>query len=218
MGHTLDIVIIDDHNIIIEGLEMLLSFEKNVRILQTYNDAYDFLDDLRSKKTVPTIVLMDLVMPTINGLEAARIIKKEFPGIKIIILSMNCEAKVIYELIEKMGVEGYLSKKISRTELYTALQQVDRGYIHLSEEAQEALHGFRQKLISYPEIKLSCREKQIVEHMIAGFTNREISAKLFISESTVETHRKNIYRKTEAHSLPRLIQMVNELDLLNELF
>lgn len=214
MENTLDIVIIDDHNIIIEGLEMLLSFEKNVRILKTYNDAYDFLGDLRGKKLLPKILLMDLMMPTINGLEASKIIKKEFPEIKIIILSMNCEPKVIYELIEKIEVEGYLSKKISRTELYTALNEVNKGYVHLSEEAQQALNCFREKIISYPEIKLSCREKEIVDLMINGFSNREISAKLFISESTVETHRKNIYRKTEAHSIPKLIQIVNDLNLL----
>ncbi|MBF8456313.1 response regulator transcription factor [Kaistella sp. G5-32] len=214
MENTLDVVIIDDHNIIIEGLEMLLSFEKNVRILKTYNDAYDFLGDLRGQKLVPKILLMDLMMPTINGLESSKIIKKEFPEIKIIILSMNCEPKVIYELIEKIEVEGYLSKKISRTELYTALNEVNKGYVHLSEEAQQALNCFREKIISYPEIKLSCREKEIVDLMINGFSNREISAKLFISESTVETHRKNIYRKTEAHSIPKLIQIVNDLNLL----
>ena len=214
MENTLDIVIIDDHNIIIEGLEMLLSFEKNVRILKTYNDAYDFLGDLRGQKLLPKILLMDLMMPTINGLESSKIIKKEFPEIKIIILSMNCEPKVIYELIEKIEVEGYLSKKISRTELYTALNEVNKGYVHLSEEAQQALNCFREKIISYPEIKLSCREKEIVDLMINGFSNREISAKLFISESTVETHRKNIYRKTEAHSIPKLIQIVNDLNLL----
>ena len=76
MENTLDIVIIDDHNIIIEGLEMLLGFEKNVKILKTYNDAYDFLGDLRGQKLMPKILLVDLMMPTINGLEASKIIKK----------------------------------------------------------------------------------------------------------------------------------------------
>ena len=218
MENTLDIVIIDDHNIIIEGLEMLLSFEKNVNILKTYNDAYDFLGDLRGNKIQPKIILMDMMMPTINGLEASKILKKEFPEIKIIILSMNCEPKVIYELIEKIGVEGYLSKKISRCELYKAINEVNKGYIHLSEEAEQAVNCFREKIISYPEIKLSCREKEIVEHMIDGFSNKEIAAKLFISESTVETHRKNIYRKTETHSLPKLMQMVRELNLLDQIY
>lgn len=217
MENPLNIVIIDDHNIIIEGLEMLLSFEKNVNILKTYNDAYDFLGDLRTKKLTPEIVLMDLMMPTINGLEASKIIKKEFPDIKIIILSMNCESKVIYDLIEKIGVEGYLSKKIKRKELYLALNEVDQGFIHLSEEAESALKNFREKIISYPEIKLSGREKEIVGLMMVGHTNREIASKLFISESTVETHRKNIYRKTETHSLPKLMQLVQNLNLLEKL-
>ena len=130
---------------------------------------------------------------------------------------MNCDSKVVYELIEKIGVNGYLSKKINRKELITAIMDVENGYFHLSEEAEKTFSDFKKKLISYPEIKLSAREKEIVGLMINGFTNREISEKLFISESTVETHRKNIYRKTEAKSLPKLIQMVSHLNLLENI-
>ena len=210
-------VIIDDHNIIIEGIEMLLGFEKDIKILKSYNDGYDFLDDLRTNKIVPDVVLMDLMMPTISGLECSKILKKEFPEIKIIILSMNCDEKVVYDLIEKIGVEGYLSKKISRKELVAALNDVKLGYIHLSDEASRALSEFKKRMFEYPEIKLSAREKEIVALMMKGNTNREIAEKLFISESTVETHRKNIYRKTDAHSLPKLIQIVQELNLLESL-
>lgn len=210
-------VIIDDHNIIIEGIEMLLGFEKDIKILKSYNDGYDFLDDLRTNKIVPDVVLMDLMMPTISGLECSKILKKEFPEIKIIILSMNCDEKVVYDLIEKIGVEGYLSKKISRKELVSALNDVKLGYIHLSEEASRALSEFKKRIFEYPEIKLSAREKEIVALMMNGNTNREIAEKLFISESTVETHRKNVYRKTDAHSLPKLIQIVQELNLLESL-
>lgn len=196
---------------------MLLGFEKDIKILKSYNDGYDFLDDLRTNKIVPDVVLMDLMMPTISGLECSKILKKEFPEIKIIILSMNCDEKVVYDLIEKIGVEGYLSKKISRKELVAALNDVKLGYIHLSDEASRALSEFKKRIFEYPEIKLSAREKEIVALMMKGNTNREIAEKLFISESTVETHRKNIYRKTDAHSLPKLIQIVQELNLLESL-
>ncbi len=196
---------------------MLLGFEKDIKILKSYNDGYDFLDDLRTNKIVPDVVLMDLMMPTISGLDSSKILKKEFPEIKIIILSMNCDEKVVYDLIEKIGVEGYLSKKISRKELVAALNDVKLGYIHLSDEASRALSEFKKRIFEYPEIKLSAREKEIVALMMKGNTNREIAEKLFISESTVETHRKNIYRKTDAHSLPKLIQIVQELNLLESL-
>lgn len=196
---------------------MLLGFEKDIKILKSYNDGYDFLDDLRTNKIVPDVVLMDLMMPTISGLECSKILKKEFPEIKIIILSMNCDEKVVYDLIEKIGVEGYLSKKISRKELVAALNDVKLGYIHLSDEASRALSEFKKRIFEYPEIKLSAREKEIVALMMKGNTNREIAEKLFISESTVETHRKNIYRKTDARSLPKLIQIVQELNLLESL-
>lgn len=196
---------------------MLLGLEKNINILKTYNDGCAFLEDLRSSKIIPDIMLMDLMMPNINGFECAKIIRQEFPEIKIIILSMNCDAKMVYELIEKVGVCGYLSKNITRNELVAALEDVKLGYIHLSEEAQNALNSFKKKLIAYPEIKLSCREKEIVKLIINGNTNKEIGNQLCISESTVETHRKNIYRKTEAHSVPKLIQIVNDLNLLGNI-
>lgn len=213
----MDIVIIDDHNIIIEGIEMLLSLETNINILKTYNDGNAFLKDLRANVVEPEIILMDLMMPTINGFECSKILRQEFPDLKIIILSMNCEDKVIHELINTVGISGYLSKKITRKELVSALEDVRLGYIHLSEEAETSMKSFQKKIIEYPEIKLSSREKEIVKLMIKGLLNREIANQLFISESTVETHRKNIYRKTDTNSVPKLIQIVNDLNLLGNL-
>ena len=213
----MDIVIIDDHNIIIEGIEMLLSLETNINILKTYNDGNAFLKDLRANVVEPEIILMDLMMPTINGFECSKILRQEFPDLKIIILSMNCEDKVIHELINTVGISGYLSKKITRNELVSALEDVRLGYIHLSEEAETAMKSFQKKIIEYPKIKLSSREKEIVRLMIKGLLNREIANQLFISESTVETHRKNIYRKTDTNSVPKLIQIVNDLNLLGNL-
>lgn len=208
------IAIVDDHQIIIDGIEMLLGLEKNIAIVKTYTDAFDFLQDMREEKINPDLLLMDLMMPTISGFECAKILKQEFPKLKIIILSMNCDPKVVYELVEKIKIEGYLSKNVNRQNLVRALQEVQLGYIHLSEEAEMALNQFKRKIIDYPQIILTAREKQIVKLMIDGFTNKEISNALFISESTVETHRKNIYRKTETHSFPKLIQVVANLNLL----
>ena len=208
------IAIVDDHQIIIDGIEMLLGLEKNIAILKTYTDACDFLQDMREGKISPDLLLMDLMMPSMSGFECAKVLKQEFPNLKIIILSMNCDPKVVYELVEKIKIEGYLSKNVNRQNLVRALQEVQLGYIHLSEEAEMALNQFKRKIIDYPQIILTAREKQIVKLMIDGLTNKEISNALFISESTVETHRKNIYRKTEAHSLPKLIQTVANLNLL----
>lgn len=214
MSEKYKIGIVDDHNIIIDGLEMLLSFEKDIEISKTYNDGYELIEDIRNSNVQFDLILMDLMMPKISGLDCSKILKKEFPQIKIMILSMNCDAKVINELINNIGAEGYLSKSVSRKELVESIDLVRKGYIHLSNEANQCLENYREKLIQNEHIKLSSREKDIVKLMMEGFTNREISEKLFISESTVETHRKNIYRKTDTHSLPKLIQLVRDLDLL----
>ncbi len=210
----MNIALVDDHQIIIDGIEMLLGLEKNVTILKTYTEAWEFLNDLRENKISPDLLLMDLMMPNLNGLECAKMLKREFPALKIIILSMNCDPKTVYDLVEKIKIDGYLSKKICRQELVKALEDVSLGYVHLSAEAEAALHQFKHRIIDYPEVKLSDREKQIVKLMIDGCTNKQIARTLFISEGTVETHRKNIYRKTETHSVPKLIQAVSDLNLL----
>lgn len=217
MEKKYQLAIVDDHNIIIDGLVMLLGFEKSIEIPKTYNDGHQLIEELQTGVINPDMVLLDLMMPKINGLECSKILKKDFPHIKIIILSMNCDAKIINELINNIGVEGYFNKSISRQELVAGISLIRDGYIHLSKEAAECMDSYREKLIQNEQVKLSAREKEIVQLMINGFTNREIAAKLFISESTVETHRKNIYRKTETHSLPKLIQLVNELNLLESL-
>lgn len=211
------IVIVDDHNIIIDGLSLLLSFEKNMEVVKTYNDGNAFIKDLHQNIIVPDLVLMDLFMPSINGLNCSKIIKKEFPQIKIIILSMSCESKIVHTLVDLIGVEGYLNKSVQRKELVLAVSEVLRGYIHLSSEAANALICYKEKLINFNDVKFSAREKEIVSLMIEGCSNKEISAKLFISEYTVETHRKNIYRKANVNSIPKLLQMVNSFNLLSDL-
>lgn len=212
------ICIVDDHQIIIEGIELLLSLEKQISIMHTFNDGNELIQELKTGEVKPDLVLMDLHMPAMNGMECSKILKKEFPDIKIIILSMNCDDNVVYELIEKIEIHGYLSKNIDKKEMLHALKIVEKGGVYLSKEAEISLSRFKKRIINYPVVKLSSREKEIVKLMMEGFTNREISLQLFISESTVETHRKNIYRKTETHSLPKLIQMVNELKLLEDSF
>jgi DNA-binding NarL/FixJ family response regulator len=108
------IAIVDDHQIIIDGIEMLLGLEKNIAILKTYTDACDFLQDMREGKINPDLLLMDLMMPTMNGFECAKVLKQEFPNLKIIILSMNCDPKVVYELVAKLKISDSLSgRKLS---------------------------------------------------------------------------------------------------------
>lgn len=215
MDEKINIIILDDHAIIVDGLKLLLSFEKKIEVIKTYTNGVELLENLKNNIIIPDIILMDLLMPTISGLECSTIIKKEFPKIKIVILSMESDAKTIHQLINHIGVEGYLNKSVSKKELADCLDLVSKGYIYLSEEAETCFENYKEKLFQNEHIKLSPREKDIVKLMIVGNTNTEISQKLFISESTVETHRKNIYRKTDTHSVPKLTLLVNELNLLN---
>jgi DNA-binding NarL/FixJ family response regulator len=215
MKKKIKLAIVDDHSIVIDGLELLLSFKAHISIQKSYLDGNLLIQDLKDNAIEePHIILMDLLMPTISGIDCATLIKKEFPHIKIVILSMEVDAKNIHYLINTIGVEGYLNKTVRRKELINCLDLVQQGYIYLSQEAENCLENFREKLIVQDAIKISNREKEIIKLMLEGNTNAEIAQKLFIAESTVETHRKNIYRKTDTHSVLKLNILVNELNLL----
>ncbi len=214
IANKVKIAIVDDHSIVIDGMVLLLSFEKKIEIQSTYTNGFQLIKKLRENSNHPDILLLDLLMPEISGVECSEIIKKEFPHIKIIVLTMECDTKVIHQLIHHIGVEGFLNKSLSRKDLLDCVDLVSRGYYYITKEVETCLENYREKIIQNDHIKLSNREKEIVKHLMQGYTNMEIAEKLFISESTVETHRKNIYRKTDTHNIPKLINLVNDLDLL----
>lgn len=202
------IVILDDHQIVIDGLKLLLANHKDFTIVGEYNNGLKLLSDLPKLKT--DIILTDIMMPGIDGYEVAMRIKDAFPDIKVVALSMNGEGALIHQMIENANVSAYLLKTTGRNELIEALKAVNSGETYFSKEILEELNSYKKIIKENESIHLTSREIDIIRCIAEDLSNKQIADKLFISERTVETHRKNIFRKTNIHSAMSLVEFAKK--------
>lgn len=209
------IAIVDDHQIVIDGLQLLLESAPQVQVVSVATNGFELLEQLQKKIIDPDILILDLMMPVISGYEFSLIMKKEFPHVKVMILSMNLDGKVVGELIENAAIEGFLSKSISKKELIAAIEKVYEGGQYFSEEVIKELEKYAKIEDQREEFRLSARELEVIGLIAKGCTNKQIAAHLFLSEKTVETHRKNIFRKTQTHNVGSLLDKVNRFRLLS---
>jgi DNA-binding NarL/FixJ family response regulator len=201
------VLIIDDHQVIIEGIRSLLEDEKDIQWLggvKLAEDLYNFL-----KKQQPDVLLMDINLPKISGLTLCKEIKEKYPAINIIGLSTSDQASVIKKMIEN-GASGYLTKDASRHELVTAVQMAVKGKDYVTHSVSEVLKNHMPD-ISLPV--LTRREKEVLELIAEGLTNPEIAAQLFLTVTTVDSHRKNMLTKFNAKNTAALVKLavVNNL-------
>lgn len=206
------IAIVDDHQIVIDGLKSLLEGQDNFEITGSSTKPADMLDMLQQLQ--PDILITDIMMPGMNGKELARVVKKQFPAIKILALSMSGQGELVNEMINDADIAGYVLKNIGRNELVTALEKIYHGGIYFSDDIlQEMLKAGERKKIS-DESHLTAREIEIVQLIEKEFSNKQIADSLFISERTVETHRKNIFRKTKTSGVIGLVKYAYEHQLI----
>ena len=199
---TINIVIIDDHNIFREGIRLVLEQIKNIKVVFDTGNAFDFIDTL--PRSDVDVVLMDFNMPVINGDEATLKILDLQPDLKIIALTMFSDLTHYTQMIDA-GVQGFVVKKASKNELQTAIETVYYDGHYFSQEilqklAMQAVHNR-----SFYQKQLTVREKEILQLICEGKTTSEIAKALFISNKTVETHRSNIFKKAEVRNLAELI-------------
>ena len=211
----INVVITDDHQLVLEGLTLLLDGTKEITVHKCYRSAHLLLEGL--KEHVPDVVLMDINMPEMNGIEACRVVKKEYPSVKVIALSMISESNLI-KLMLKNGADGYLHKNAGRDEIVEAICDVHAGKKYLSQEISDILIGKDlkddHKISNSPFPKLSRREEQILELIIDEKTTQEISEQLFISFGTVETHRRNIMIKLGVKNTAGMVRIALEYGLV----
>ena len=210
----INIAILDDHQIVIDGLKLLLENEQDLTVALSNTNGFALLGQLETLDTSIDIALIDLTMPVISGYESSIMLKDQFPEIKIIILSMNNDAKTIYELIENADIKGFLPKSVNKSELVEAIKKVNNGGNYFSEDILKELENCRLNAVEKDGLMLSTREIEIIQLISRGLTNKEIASELFISEFTVSTHRKNIFRKTKTHNVASLLALATKLNLL----
>jgi two-component system response regulator NreC len=203
--NEIKVLLADDHQIIIDGLKSLLQNTGDIVVAGEANNGREALRLLGILKV--DVVLMDIDMPVMNGIDALKEIKRTLPGIKVIILSMHQEAGMIKSLMA-IGADGYILKSTSQDELIGAIRKVAGGQPYFSAEVTLSLLNNTQNNPSsskQPVEMLTDREEEILKLIAEGFSNKEIGNKLFISHRTVDTHRTNLMKKLNANNIAGLI-------------
>jgi DNA-binding NarL/FixJ family response regulator len=194
----ISILIADDHQIVIEGLKMILESNNQLHVVAEKKNGLEVLDFL-SKESVD-IVILDINMPEMDGIQCAKRIKKEYPAIKVIILTMYAQKSFVEEIL-KIGIDGCLLKNNTGKELADAIIRVHSGKSYFDQ-----IQHFNKDGRDQVEYHLSDRELEIIRKLSEGLTSSQIAEVLYISEHTVKTHRKNILKKLDLHSSSELIQ------------
>ncbi|MCC6371387.1 MAG: response regulator transcription factor [Bacteroidia bacterium] len=199
----ISIYIVDDHQMLIDGLKAIIKSEKQFELVGECTFPLLAFEQIQLLK--PRIVLTDINMPEMNGVELVRKLKPRMPGTDFITLSMYGERSYIKDMIQA-GVSGYVLKNTGREELINAIMTVYSGKDYYSEEVAQALEQSPVNDLDINTINLTEREIEIIECIAKEMSNAEIAKALFISERTVETHRKNIFRKTGTRSVLGLVK------------
>jgi DNA-binding NarL/FixJ family response regulator len=189
----LHILIADDHGIVRAGLRMLLDRQEGMRVVAEAEDGVDAVDKALSQK--PDIAILDVAMPRMTGLQAARHIHDQAPEVQVLLLSMHDDERYLLEAL-KAGASGYVLKRAADTDLVDAVRAVARGNSFISPHAEGTL---LKKVLSDPNgdptEKLTPREREVVKLIAEAYTNKEIAAILNLAEKTVESHRANVLAK-----------------------
>ncbi len=201
------IIIADDHQLFIEGVRSLVDSMDNIEIIAEVSNGQELVDLLTHQSC--DIILMDINMPVLDGIEATKQIKKSYPQIKILMLTMFSSRDYIEKLL-KVGADGYLLKNTDAKELKLAIETVVNGDSYFSKEVTARIMDGLQKKKTDEKFKhlieLTDREIDVLKLIVQEFTTAEIAEKLFISTHTVETHRKNLISKLNVRNIAGLVK------------
>lgn len=204
------VFIVDDHPVVIEGIHSLLQNEKGIEWTGQAMNAQSCLGFFVNNTA--DVVLMDISMPEMDGVELCKVMKEKYPGIMILGLSTFNQGLYIKKMMEN-GASGYILKNSSKEELIKAIHTVNGGGIFFSGEAGEALQEYQRSSINELPV-LTAREKEILELIAEGYTNPQIAEKIFLSSFTVDSHRKNLLAKLGVKNTASLIRLAVERKLI----
>lgn len=196
--NEIKLLLADDHQIVLDGLKMVLSSQQTMDVVDTASNGIEVLSILKKQRI--DVVILDINMPEMDGIRCAKTIKKEYPKVKVIILTMYAQKSFVEEII-RIGIDGCLLKNNTGQELIHAVERVHSGRSYYDQ-----IQNFTQENGKSDDHPLSERELQVIHKLAEGLTSPQIADELFISEHTVRTHRKNILKKLQLHNSSELIQ------------
>lgn len=206
-------VLADDHKIIRDGIRSLLENEEKYVIEGEAENGKEALKLV--KELNPHLVIMDINMPILDGIDATKMITKNYPETRVLVLTMTSEQEHIKKMIEA-GAGGYILKNSGREELISAIETVLEGQNYFSDEVKDAImqnmvqRQTRNEKIAGEPVPLTRREKDVLNLIVREYTNYEIAEKLFISVRTVDAHRRNLLEKTGARNTAGLVKFAIE--------
>lgn len=204
------VLLADDHRLVLEGFAFILQKEDDIEVVGKAANGKEALEIIGSSPV--DIAILDLDMPEMGGLKAARIILREYSKTKVMILTMHQNEELIEELIS-IGVSGFVLKNSERDEFINAIRTVHSGKKYYAENVSDAMmlsKSHQKTHLINGNISLTKRELQILKLIVDGLSTRQISEKLYIASSTVETHRRKILSKTKAGNSRNLIRIAIE--------
>lgn len=210
----INLLIADDHTMFLEGIVSLLGQESEINSIKKANNGIEALNII--KTAAVDLVILDISMPEMDGIELTKILKKNYPKIKILVVSTHSNVNIISRLI-RIGVNGYLLKNAEKSELLTAIHSIMAGNNYFSEETEEK-YSYNQLKIEKQALnltELSSREKEILVLIAHEYNTAEIAEKTFISLNTVNTHRRNLLSKLNAKNTAGLVKYAVENGLVD---
>jgi two-component system nitrate/nitrite response regulator NarL len=209
--NKINLMLVDDHQIMMDGIKALLKNERAFSIIAETTKPLTVLDLIGKK--MPDIVIADISMPELNGIELTKLIKQKYPEVKVLALSMHNDKQTITEMLQA-GISGFVLKNTGKKELIDALEKIADGGMYFSEAISLEIMRSTASSNAAIETSLTPREIEIVKLIGAELNNAQIGEKLFISERTVETHRKNIFRKINVKSVAGLMKYALEKGII----
>ena len=201
------IYIVDDHQLIVDGVKLMLA-NTRFQIVGSTNSAVTALTEIPILQ--PTIVITDLSMPEMTGVELVRRLKQQDPNLKVLVLSMFDNPALLDDLMESC-ICGFVMKDKGKEDLIYAIEQIANGQVYFSPEIMQYILSMRKECHS---VRLTLREIEIIRLLDKGLNSCQMAAKLFISDNTIETHRRNILRKTNTHSATELLRYARDNKLI----
>ena len=216
---TINLMLVDDHKIIRDGIKSFLKGDE-IQIVGEASNGRELLEMLT--ETQPDVVLLDINMPEMDGLEATKLIKAQYPEVKVLVLSMLDHEKYVQQVFDA-GAMGYTLKNIGKDELIHAIRMVANGNRFIGTDVAFAFLNKLRNILPAPanqpyekkSTDLSAREIEVLKLIAEGMTNAEIADKLFTSKRTIESHRQNIIEKTQVKNTAALIKYALNTGLIN---